>query len=443
MVQNGEGIGNMCKVAAISAGLILALTLAWVRSAEAGNWSRFRGPNGSGITEATTIPVKWGEDDYNWKMKLPGCGHSSPVVWEGKLFVSCADEKSGQRTLLRVDSTSGKQVWRRDFASKTHHLHSFNSYASSTPVLDAERVYITRATPEEVTLQALGHDGRDVWRRNLGAFESMHGSGSSPILFGELVILAVDKKGKAFIIAVDRKTGKTRWRLERRSGLTPASTPCVHEANGTPPTLIFSSTAHGLNAVDPTTGKVVWGLEKVFLDRCVGSPISAGKLVIASYGHGSYGTRLVAVQPGSMHHGTEPKIVFDKKKPVSLVPTPITKDGLLYLWIDQGRVICLDAVTGDGVWNEHMSGTFFGSPICVNDRLYCISMKGEVVVIATGRNFKLLARNPLGEKSYSTPAVANGTMFLRTFNHLVSVGGGAALDPAKIKRQREERRGDR
>jgi outer membrane protein assembly factor BamB len=186
---------------------------------------------------------------------------------------------------------------------------------------------------------------------------------------------------------------------------------------------IFTSTAHGITAVDAGTGKVNWEVDDVFLDRCVGSPISASGLVIAGYGYGRRGSLYVAVRPGLPNDGKKPEVVYEVKKSVPLVPTSLVKDGRLYLWGDDGVVSCLNVSTGEVIWRERVGGEFYGSPVCVDNRLYCIAKNGDVVVLAASDQFRVLNRVPLGEPSYTTPAVSDGVMYLRTNSHLFSLGG--------------------
>ncbi len=409
--------------------------------ADDGEWPRFRGPNGTGISSATTVPVTWSEEDYNWKVELPGTGHSSPVVWGNRILLGCGASETAGRTILCLDTADGGMLWRRDYPSKTYRQHRDNSYATATPAVDARGVVVTWSTPEEVVLLALDLDGGEVWRRGLGPFVGPHGSGTSPIIFEDLVVLANDQEdmkvlarimgrkdtsgpaGKSFLVAVDRKTGETRWQVPRRSTLAPYSTPCVRWPEGGRPELIFTSTSHGITAVAPATGKVNWEIDDVFRDRCVASPVSASGLVMAGFGYGSRGTRYVAVRPGSRSEGREPTVVYDLTRSVPLVPTPLVKDGRLFLWADDGVVTCLNVATGEVIWRERLGGAFFGSPVCVNDRLYCIAKNGEVVVLAASEKYEVLARVPLGEPSYATPAVSGGVMYLRTRSHLFSLGG--------------------
>lgn len=407
-------------VVCLAAGLALSGA---ARPTGAGQWPRFRGPNGAGLSDARGLPITWAPAQQNWRVKLPGVGHSSPVVWGRKVFLTCSDQRTGRRSVVCLDVADGRVLWRRDFADKRHRQHRDNCFASASPALDAHGVYVTWATPGRVTLLALDHAGRDRWRRDLGPLVSMHGNGTSPIVFDGLVVLGNDQKGKAFLLAVEAATGRTRWQVERRSGLTPASTPCIHRPPNGPARILFTTTAHGITAIDPATGKTAWEVPKVFRDRCVGSPISAGHLAVASYGYGITGDLLVAARGPADGRPGKGEVLWQIKKSVPLVPTPVAVGKDLFLWRDNGEVTCVELATGKVIWRQRVKGQFYGSPVCVAGRLYCISRKGEVVVLAAARQFKLLGRTPLGETSFATPAVADGVMYLRTYKHLISVGG--------------------
>ncbi len=172
----------------ILVGIYLSLGLPTV-SAE--HWTRFRGPNGTGVSDAKTIPVVWTESDYNWRAQLPGVGHSSPVIWKERLFVLSADPDNATRYVLCLGTEDGAPVWQRDFPSESHHIHDRNSFASPSPAVDADHVYVAWSTPATTTFMALDHDGNTVWDLDLGRFDSRHGFGTSPILLNDLVILCV------------------------------------------------------------------------------------------------------------------------------------------------------------------------------------------------------------------------------------------------------------
>jgi len=385
------------------------------------------------------VPVRWTDKDYNWKIKLPGPGHSSPVVWDKRIFVTCGDPATALRTLLCLDAPTGRTLWTHEEPSGTYGQHRDNGYATATPAVDADGVVLTWTTPDAVMLLAMDLQGREFWRRNLGPLVSLHGSGSSPILYQHLVVLANDQEdmeqspgrkkdgpnpaGRSFLIALDRKTGQTRWQTATKTFLAGYSTPCVYQAEGGRAELIFSNTAHGIMAVDPATGKVNWESGRPFMDRAVVSPVVAPGLVIAAHGAGVRGVRCIAVRPGSSGQGTLPTPAYAITKAVPMVPTPLVKDGRLFLWCDDGVVSCLRVSTGEVVWQERIEGAYYASPVWVDRRLYNVSKTGEVVVLAAADKFEVLSRVPLGEPSFATPAVAGGVMYLRTSSHLVSLGG--------------------
>ncbi len=424
-----------CIWSIAAVGLLAVLPAA----ADEAPWSRFRGPNGTGISHAKTVPVRWTEKDYNWKIALPGPGHSSPVIWDSRVFVTCGDPATALRTLLCVDAMTGRTLWKHEEPSKTYRQHRDNGYATATPVVDAGGVVITWTTPEAVMLAALDLQGRELWRRDLGPLISLQGSGSSPILYEDLVVLANDQEdmerspgrrkdgpnpaGRSFVAAVDRKSGQTRWLTETKTWLAGYSTPCVYQADGGQPELIFSNTAHGLMALDPATGKNNWEFGQPFLDRAVISPVLAPGLVIAGHGAGLRGTRCLAVRPGSPGQAPAPTEAYTITNAIPMVPTPLVKDGRLYLWADDGVVSCLRVASGETVWRARVEGGFYASPVWVDGYLYNVSKTGEVVVLAAGDTFQVVHRIALGEPSYATPAVAGGVMYLRTTSHLFSLGG--------------------
>ncbi len=408
----------------IAAASLISVSVCLIaRVVHAQEWTRFRGPNGSGISDATTIPAQWTAKDYRWNVTMPGMGHSSPVVRGERVFITSAMEKDATQIVLCLRTSDGGQVWRRDFPSATYKKNASAAYASATPTLDDQRVYVAWATPKEYIVLALSQqDGSDVWRRDLGPFESQHGFGASPIVWKDLVIVANDQDKVSFIAALDCKTGQPRWQAKRRTEKASFSTPCVYQPEGGKPQLILSSWAHGLSGLDPETGKLIWDLPVFHDNRIVGSPTIAAGLIFAAAGVGGAGREMVAVQPGNPDRGVEAKVAYNVQGSLPYVPTPVAKGNLLFLWHDNGVVACIDAPTGKRLWQQRVGGNFFGSPVRVGDRLYCISRSGEMVVLAAADKYQLLARIPLGEASHATPAVADGVMYLRTVSHLMALG---------------------
>lgn len=392
-------------------------------------WSRFRGPNGSGVSSATTVPTRWTEEDYNWRVDLPGVGHSSPVLWGQKLFVTWGDEDNGSRVVACYDASSGEQKWTRTFPATTHRKHKLNSFASPTPVVDADQVYIAWGTPDEIVLLALTHDGQSVWRRNLGKFRAGHGFGVSPILYADTLVLPIEHQDSVWT-ALDKNTGQDRWRVARNSKLHYA-TPCIFSSPGQREELIFTNWEHGICGADPANGTINWSLnvfDKGHIESSIASPIVVGDLVIGVCGYLGYGYETVAVRPPSGDRAGEniaeqDSVVWRITRGAPLCPTPVAKDNLLFLWSDGGIVTCVEVSSGKVHWQKRVGSNYYSSPVCVADHLYNLSVDGDCVVIKASADYELVARNDLGEGSHSTPAVANGTMYLRTFTQLMSLGG--------------------
>lgn len=389
-------------------------------------WTRFRGPNGCGNSDATTIPATWTDADYRWRVELAGSGHSSPVVWGDRVYVTAANSGAPARIVQCLRVSDGSEVWRKEFASTAFKQNGFNSYAAMTPPVDQQRLYLTWTTPDSYIVVALDrHNGTEVWRRDLGPFGGEHGSGASPVLFGDLLIVPNDQDGKSFVIALDCATGETRWKTDRRSQKASYSTPCFFQPPGGKPQLILTSWAYGISSLDPVDGKSNWDLP-VFEKRTVGSPLVADGLIIAGCGEGGGGKRFVAVTPGEPSRGIEPKLAYEFQGSLPYVPVPVAYGKLIFLWSDSGVVTCCDLPTGQVRWRERVGGKYFSSPVRVADRLYCPSRDGEMVVLAAAPEYKLLAKVPLGEGSHATPAIADGIMYIRTFSHLMALGGNRA-----------------
>ena len=402
--------------------LVLALTL--TISVHAQEWSRFRGPNGTGISDATTIPTAWTDKDFLWNVPIPGIGHSSPVVWGDKVFVTSAEKMSGKRLVLCLDATTGKTRWQKEFDASSYKTHQRNSIASSTPAVDADYVYVAWATPEKLTLMALSHDGQIVWQNDHGPFKSQHGFGVSPIVLDDLVILPNDQDNGGSIIAVQAKTGKLYWTLPRHPKNATYSTPCVYQPQGQSPLLIFTNWQHGVSAIDPKTGKTKWELSVFEVnkpERAVASPVIAGELILATCGFVTAQKHFVAVKPPD--GDGKPTEVWRLEKAVSYLPTPLVKGDLVFLCSEVGMATCLHAKTGKIVWQERVGENFSASPVCVGERIYCVGNDGSVVVLAASEKFQVLANNALGEPTQSTPAISGGRMFLRTEAHLIAIGG--------------------
>jgi outer membrane protein assembly factor BamB len=415
-------------IVAVGLGLLYFST-----DANAQEWTRFRGPNGQGQCEsADTIPVEWTEADYNWKIKLPGSGNSSPVVWQDKIFLNSGDAATGARYISCHNTADGQVIWKKEYPVGKHYVHKFNSFASSTPAVDDKHVYSAWATPDEITLIALTHDGEEVWRKNLGTFVSQHGFGTSPIVVDGMVIMTNDQEGEnRTLFALDADTGNERWKIARehaddRQNVSYA-TPCVRETEAGRE-LIVCSWAHGISSHNLQTGAMNWETH-VFKLRPVGSPVLVGDLIIGNCGEGGGKNSVIAIKPKGTNETPETVYTLDKSV-APYIPTVCAAGDLLFLWGDKGVVSCIDAQTAKVHWKQRVGGNFYSSPIRVGDRIYGVSIDGDVVVLAAAKTYKLLGKNSLGEVCRSTPAVADGRMYLRTDTTLISIGGKGAKQTA-------------
>ena len=389
------------------------------------SWTRFRGANGDGISVQKGNPTTWSPGDYAWNIELPGVGHASPIVWKDKLFVTSALDEGALRFLFCLNPKTGKEIWSRQVGFSKSHKHSNNSWASSTPATDGKRVYLAFSDDEHYTLSAYDFDGRLVWQRLLGGFESQHGQGVSPILFDNLVIISNLQKGPSSVIALDKKTGRTVWSSVHSFYRTSYATPIIVRLQGERPQLVCASGALGVASLDPQTGHVNWTTgEFPEPRRTVASPILAGGLLIQSCGGGGKGNVLIAVDLSDPNDATKNRIRYERNKVLPYVPTPIYYGGHLYLWNDNGVVSCVKPATGENIWTMRVGGGYSGSPICIDGKMYCITEEGEMVVVPATPQQPAAAdiqRTNLADPSHSTPIVAGGRLLIRTYHRLAAL----------------------
>lgn len=385
-------------------------------------WTRFRGPNGTGIGKAPDLPVRFTEADFRWKVKLPEAGHSSPVLWGEKIFLTCSPARGTQRQVVCLRAGDGAILWTRKDTFSPYRQNRLNSFAASTPAVDAERVYLSWVSGSDYIVLALDHAGKLVWRRTLGDFKAKHGAGASPAVYEGVVLAGNTHRGQqSALFGLDAKTGKTLWKHDCKSGPTSYITPMIYQGTGGKAEAVFVSSSHGVTSVDPRTGKVLWEAGGPFRLKSVASPVLAGGLIFVSAGQGGSARESAAVRPPKA--GGKVEVAYRLGRFVPYVPTPIAVDGLLYVPSDRARLTCVDPATGKTLWEHRMSGIQYPSPVSVGGRIYCINTKGEVTVLAAGRTAKVLATFTLPEGTHATPAIAHGRMYIRTFHHLICVGG--------------------
>ncbi len=390
------------------------------------SWTRFRGPNGSGVIEKSRVPLPWKPSDVRWEMDLPGEGNGSPVIWNGRVYVLSGDPESATRYVICGDLETGKVIWKKDYATKPHALHKFSSYGSSTPCVDEKLVYVAWASDESLTVKAFTHDGEEVWTRDFGRYVSQHGFGTSPILVdGKLILYDCQdvlelppgvEPGKSRMLALDPATGTTLWETPRTATRVCYGVPCVKKDDQGRTVILDANTGDGFFAIDASNGKPLWN--KVTFDKRVcSSAVLAGDLLIGTQGSGGGGNILVAMQ--SDGSGKE---VFRITKAAPYVPTPVVLGDLAFLWADNGIVSCIELPSGKVIWTERVGGNVASSPIIVAGRLIGISDDGAVTIMAASRAPQQLGRIELNALVRSTPAADQDHLLIRTSSKLICIG---------------------
>ena len=402
---------NACRVV----GVLLATVMGCAAEAD---WARFRGPAGSGIGVAPDVPSALTAQDFRWDTTLPGSGHSSPVLWGTRVFTACEEPGGKRRCLTCLDADSGKILWTTWLPCAEQRLHTDNSLAAATPVVDAQAVYIGWVSGNRVEVHALDHDGKQLWHRDLGAFKATHGPGASVMIVADVLVVTNDQESPdAAIHGLDRKNGETRWRIARNSGNPSYATPALRLGQDGRQELVIASPAHGLTGLDPLTGKQRWAVEGLFQLNVVASPVLGDGLVLATAGRGGEREGVVV----SLADDTA-RLLYRPEAKLPYVPTPIVVGGLVFLWDDQGTASCLDLKTGKVAWSQKVTGPTYTSPVSDGIRIFGISRKGELVVLAASPEYRELGRHNLPEGTHATPAIGHGSLFIRTFSHLLRVG---------------------
>jgi len=393
-------------------------------------WPRFRGENGSGIGKIGALPAEIKKTDYTWAVKLDGVGHSSPVLWGDKLFLTIVGNSGKERRVECYDCITGTKTWTWTAPIETHNLHQHNNFASSTPVVDADAVYVVWGSGQKTEALALDHKGNLIWNRDWPEFSSDHGFAASPILMEGVLVLHTDsvENRRSMVIGLNPKDGATIWELDRSTSgedekhTTAYSTPVGVRVGGRE-VLVVIQTNDGWKGLDPKTGDVLWQFAGDYTQRSVGSIASGDGIVFATLGSGGAGRQSTALRPKK---AGDPEVLYSlgMGDGLSYVPTPLIYEGRLYLWSDGGLVTCRDVITGEPIYErERVNGNFFSSPIVADGKIYCGSRDGELIAIKAGDKFEVLGRSKLDSGMNSTPAIANGRLFLRTDTHLICVRG--------------------
>lgn len=431
------------------------------------NWPQWRGPSSRGVSIEAGLPTTWSaSQNVAWRTSLAGLGTSSPIVWGDRVIVTsqvgasalaggdahpqlARDDRAlaerenpiggrrqhldappdptrrpmGSDVWLVVEAFSrsdGKRLWeyRTKATGTLPAVHEKHNLATPTPVTDGQLVYAWFGNGQIV---ALDLDGRLVWMRHLGEelapFRTQWGHGSSPVLFGDLLLLLCDHLSNAYLLAVEARTGKDRWKADRGDGRTSHSTPLV--VNGPKGPEVFINSSERIDVYDPGTGELLW-----FAGGARQTPIPSavshdGRIYLSrGYRNSDY----MAIRPGGRGDVTTTHVEWQVPSGASYVPSIVHYEGLLYMTNEVGVVTCADARTGERVWRHRLDGVFFASPVAGDGKVYMVSETGDTFVLRAGRSAEVLARNDLGERFIASPAISQGRLFLRSDRTLFAVG---------------------
>jgi PQQ-like domain len=451
------GLAGSCLCALLCICLLRQDSTAQGRS---GHWPSFRGPSASGVGEGVRLPDSWNVKEHRnlrWTTEVPGLAHSSPIVWGNRVYVTTAissqanatfkpglygegtasQDKSVHRwVVMALDRRTGAVIWRQTAheGAPREKRHIKATYANATPATDGRRVVAFFGSQG---LYAFDMDGRLLWKKDLGVLntgaydvpEYEWGTASSPIIYGNRVIVQCDTQNESFVLAADIDTGATVWKTVRNE-LPSWGTPTVYPAHGGRPAELITNASNFIRGYDPDTGAERWrlaGSSKITAP----TPVFTRDVIVVASGRAPE-RPLFAIRPGASGDITlrpdetsNPHVLWSRTGRGSYMPTPLIHDGLLYVLANQGLLDAYDLRSGADVYRQripHEGSGFSASPVVADGRIYLSSEDGDIFVVRAGRSFELLGRYPMGEPLMATPALAGDTMYVRGERHLFAIG---------------------
>ncbi|HXC70303.1 MAG TPA: PQQ-binding-like beta-propeller repeat protein [Pyrinomonadaceae bacterium] len=392
---------------------ILFLLLLLVSTSD---WPQFRGPTGQGVSDEQGLPLTWSETkNVRWKVAIPGRGWSSPVVQGDRIWLTTATEEGKSLRAISVDRNTGAIVQNVEvFRLKSAKLaNPKNSLASPTPIVEGDRVYVHFGA---FGTACITQSGEIVWKTKLEYDNGQHGTGGSPVLYEDLLIISCDGNDVQFVVALDKLTGKVRWK-KSREGYQAYTTPLIVELAGSPQ--VISPGAFRAISYDPRNGKELWQVTYGEGFSNVPRPVYGDGLVFICTGFQE--PSLLAVRVDGKGDVTKSKVQWKLDRGVPLTPSPLLVGSELYMVTDNGIVTCVDAKTGKEYWRARVGGNHSASPIYADGRIYFLNEEGESVVLAPGQQLKHLATNQLDGRTLASMAVSNGSIFIRSDTHLYRI----------------------
>ena len=438
---------------------LLPLLLILMPALSAGDWPQWRGPSSNGLSDESGLPTRWSAtENVLWKATLSGLGTSSPVVWGDKVFVTSQEgvipvQQAMQPPLAKSDpelarlenpiggrqskpddakaevslvveafrTSDGSRLWKYSMRATGEfpELHEKHNLATPTVVTDGKLVFAWFGNGQ---LAALNMNGEPVWTRHLaveyGSFKTPWGHGSSPVLYKDFLILLCDHSELSYLLALDKATGKERWKVDRGKGRISHSTPVVIRGPERDELVVNSS--ERIDAYNPEKGDFLWhaGTQR---QTPIPSPVFHNGVIYLSRGYRN--SDYLAIRPGGKGDVTKSHILWQAPGGASYVPSILYYEGLIYVTNEVGIVTCADAENGNMVWRHRLGGLFFASPVAGDGKVYLVSETGETFGLRAGRTAQVLARNELDERILASPAISGGRLFLRGDGTLYCIGG--------------------
>ncbi len=369
-------------------------------------WWRGRGRDG--VADAEDVPTIWTEQkNVIWKSPVPGRGHSSPTVFGNQIFLATADEQQWTQSVVGYNRKTGKKEWETEIhkGGLETEIHRKNSQASGTIACDGLQVYVAFLHNEAIFVTALDLKGNKVWgEKNVGSFDSMYGFGVSPVLYKDIVIVAADNRGGGFIVALDQKSGKQRWKVKRPAKVSFAS-PIVAKVAGKDQLMIAGVDL--LASYDPNSGKEIWSVDETTMS-CASTVVAGNDYVIGTGGFP--GKETVCVKADGSN-----KVMW--RSPIkAYVPSPVIYNGYYYIASDNGVLYCFDVKTGEQQWKGRISGADISASVVVaGGHLYISNERGRTYVVkATPKKFEIVAKNQLGDEAFATPTICGDRIYIRS-----------------------------
>jgi len=379
------------------------------------DWPQFRGPTGQGLSEERNLPLTWSETkNVRWKVEIPGRGWSSPMIQGDRIWLTTATEDGRSLRAIAVDVNTGAiqqnvEVFRLKSPKLTN---GKNSFASPTPIVEGDRIYLHFGA---YGTACITQTGEIVWKTKLDYDNGQHGPGGSPVLYDDLLIVSCDGLEQQFVVALDKATGKVRWK-KMREGYQAYSTPLV--VNLPAGDQVISPGAFQAIAYEPRTGKEIWRVRYGEGFSNVPRPVYGNDLVFICSGFQE--PSLLAVRVDGRGDVTK-KIVWKLDRGIPRTSSPLLVGNEIYIVNDNGIATCIDAKTGAELWRARLDGNYSASPIYADGRIYFLSEEGMSIVIAPGRQLKPLATNQLDGPTLASMAVSHNSLFIRSATHLYRI----------------------